>query len=301
MPHTPDLLVSGASGHLGQRVLHHLLNTLKVPAERIIATSRKPEALAEWAAKGVTTRAADFEDAASLATAFAGAKRLLLISTDAIDRPGRRLAQHKAAIAAAVQAGVGHVLYTSMPEPEGSPLLIAPDHEGTEAALAGSVLPEWTVLRHHWYFENLFHSVGPVLASGKWFTATGDGKVAHIARDDLARAAATALAGATTGKTTLTLSGAKAYTTAEIAALVSEATGKPIEVIQVPVEGLVQGMVAHGLPEPVAHVLASFDTNTAAGRVTTVTGDYKALTGVDPQPYEAWLAANTATLRGLAG
>ena len=56
------LLVTGASGHFGQRVLHHLLNTLKVPASRIVATSRKPDALSSWAAQGVTVRAGDFED-----------------------------------------------------------------------------------------------------------------------------------------------------------------------------------------------------------------------------------------------
>jgi NAD(P)H dehydrogenase (quinone) len=89
-----------------------------VPAGRIIATTRKPEALDDLAAQGVQVRRADFEDPASLVAAFSGAQRLLLISTDAVDRPGRRLAQHQAAVAAAVQAGVQHMVYTSMPRPE---------------------------------------------------------------------------------------------------------------------------------------------------------------------------------------
>ena len=50
--------------------LHHLLNTLKVPASRIIATSRKPDTLSSWAAQGVDVRACDFEDPASLTSAF---------------------------------------------------------------------------------------------------------------------------------------------------------------------------------------------------------------------------------------
>ena len=295
-----DLLVTGASGPFGQRVLHHLLNTLKVPASRIITTSRKPEALSTWAAQGVTVRFADFEDEASLAGAFQGAERLLLISTDAVDRPGRRLAQHKAAVEAAAKAGVRHIVYTSMPNPEGSPILIAPDHAGTEAALAASALPNWTVLRNHWYFENLLASLPQVLASGVWYSAAGEGKVANIARDDLARAAAVALVGAAEGKTTLTLSGAKARTTAEIAALVSLAVGKPIQVIHVSVEDLVKGMVGAGLPEPVARIVASFDANTAAGRAGEVTADFKTLTGTDPLSFEQWLAANKATLAGQA-
>lgn len=289
---TPDLLVTGAGGKLGSLVLHHLLTTLNIPAGRIVAASRKPEGLADWAARGVVTRAADFDDEASLANAFAGVERVLLISTDALDKPGRRLAQHKTAIAAAVNAGVKHVVYTSMPAPESSAVLFAPDHAGTEAALAGSALAEWTVLRNNWYFENLFFSLPSALASGSWYSAAANGKIAHIARNDLARAAATALSGATKGKTTLTLSGAKGYSTADIAALVAKTANRPLSVVPVPVEGLVQGMVAHGIPEPIAQVFASFDTNTAQGGLDHVTTDYAKLTGVQPQSFEAWLEEN---------
>jgi NAD(P)H dehydrogenase (quinone) len=293
------LLVTGAAGHLGQRVIHHLLDTLKVPAGRIIATTRTPGSLAALAAKGVIVRAADFDDMASLATAFDGAGRLLLISTDALDRPGHRLAQHRNAVAAATKAGVSHVVYTSMPQPENSPLLLAPDHAGTEAALAASAVPGWTVLRNHWYFENLFMSMPGVLArGGQWFSAAGDGKWANIARDDLALAAATVLAGAYTGKATYTLSGAEALTTAQQAQAIGAAIGKPINVVPVPVEGLIQGMVSAGLPEPVARIFASFDTNTAAGRVATVTGDFKKITGVEPQSFATWLTANRGALSG---
>ncbi len=296
---TPDLLVTGAGGQLGQRVLHHLTTTLAVPAERIAAATRKPETLAVWASKGVAVRRADFDDAASLSAAFAGIGRLLLISTDALERPGHRLDQHRAAIAAAETAGVKHVVYTSMPKPDNSAVLFAPDHAGTEAALAQSRLPDWTVLRNNWYFENLFFSLPSALGSGSWYSAAGTGGIAQLARDDLGRAAATALAGATKGKTTLTLTGARAYSTAEIAALVAQTTGRPIAVVPVPVEGLVQGMVAHGVPEPLARVFASFDVNTAQGGLADVTTDYRTLTGAEPQSFEAWLAANKAALAAL--
>ncbi len=296
---SPDLLVTGAGGQFGQRVLHHLLHTLKVPAGRIIAATRKPDSLAEWRANGVTTRAADFDDPASLATAFAGAERLPLISPNVLDRPGPPLIQHKTAVEAAAKANVKHVVYTSMPKPEGSPLLFAPDHAGTEAALGSSALPSWTVLRNNWYFENLFFSLPSAIASGKWYSAAANGRIAHIARDDLARAAATVLAGTGTGKTKHTLTGSKGYTTAEIAALVSRTIGKPIEVVPVPVEGLLQGMVAHGVPEPIARVFASMDTNTSVGGLADVTGDFKALTGVDPLAFEEWLATNKTVIAGL--
>lgn len=291
-------LVTGASGHLGQLVISNLLETHKIPASKIIATTRDPKKLANLAAKGVNVRAADFDDTANLAEAFKGATRLLLISTDALDRPGHRLEQHRNAIAAAEKAGVDHVIYTSMPNPENSPLLIAPDHEGTEKALAASKLKGWTLLRNHWYFENLFYSLPHAIKSGTWYTAAGEGKIAHIAREDLAKAAAAALASNETGKKTYTLSGKEARTTAEIAKLVSDAVGKPIAVVQVPLEGLVQGMVGSGMPEVIARVFASFDTNTAQGRVADVTGDYTKLTSNDNTPFASWLAKNKQAFLG---
>lgn len=51
-----NLLVTGASGHLGQRVVSHLLDTLRVPANATIATTRKPERMKVWASRGVVIR-----------------------------------------------------------------------------------------------------------------------------------------------------------------------------------------------------------------------------------------------------
>ncbi|PPU92741.1 SDR family oxidoreductase [Xanthomonas albilineans] len=294
-----SLLVTGAGGQFGQRVLAHLLDTLHIAPSRVVATTRRPERLAAWASRGVAVHQADFDTPASLDAAFRNVSRVLLISTDALDRPGQRLQQHLAAIAAAERGGVEHLIYTSCPEPHNSPLLLAPDHAGTEDALTASALPGWTVLRNHWYFENLLMSLPSVLASGQWYSAAGDGGIAHIARDDLTRAAAVALASRNTDKRTLTLSGARAYTTAEIAALVSDTLGVPIQVVPVPVEGLVQGMVSAGMPKAVARIYASFDSNTAAGRVATVTGDYQTLTGQAPQAFEQWLGVNQAQLAKL--
>lgn len=292
------LLVTGASGKFGQRVLHHLLDTQLVPASRLIATSRDPSALRSFAERGVTVRTADFDDTAHLPKAFEGAQRLLLISTDSIDQPGRRQEQHLRALAAAEQAGVQHLLYTSMPQPEDSPLLIAPDHAGTERAIADSRLPGWTVLRNHWYHDNLLFTLPGILArGGQWYSAAGEGRLANLSRDDLARAAAIALASPTeVGHRTYTLSGEEALTTAEQAQVLTDVLGQPISVVPVPVEALVQGMMGAGLPEPMARALASFDTNTAAGRVGEVTADYRRLTGRVPQGFADWVRANRQAL-----
>jgi NAD(P)H dehydrogenase (quinone) len=292
------LLVTGASGQLGRRVIHHLLHSYRVPAARIVAATRKPEGLADLAALGVVVRQADFEDAASLPRAFAGVARALLVSTDALDRPGRRLQQHRAAVAAAAQAGVQHVVYTSMQRPEpGSPIPFAPDHHGTEQALAASTM-DWTVLRNNWYMENLFLTLPQVLASGQWYSAAGDGRIAQVARDDCARAAAAALAGSSTGRVVYNITGAEAQSTVEIARLAAELTGRPLAVVPVSPEALAQGLAAAGVPAFLVPLLVAFDVNTAQGGVAEVSGDFQRLTGTQPQGLREFMVAHRAALAG---
>jgi NAD(P)H dehydrogenase (quinone) len=288
-------LVTGASGHFGQAVIQHLLTTYKVPANKIIATTREPQKLAALAAKGIQVRDANFDDEAQLIKAFAGATRLLLISTSAME-PGQRARQHLNAVKAAEKAGVDHVIYTSMPNAKKSAVLFAPDHAGTEAALAASKLAGWTVLRNNWYMENLFFSIPQALKSGTQYSAAANGKTAYIAREDLARAAAAVLSSDKGGKTTYTLSGVREYTADDIAKLVSAATAKPLNVVHVPVDGLVQGMIGAGLPEGMARMFASFDAAIAQGDLSGNAGDYKTLTGTEPQGFDGWLKANAGAL-----
>ncbi len=288
-------LVTGASGQLGQAVINHLLTTYKVPANKIIAVSRDASKLAALKAKGVNVRDGDFDDEAHLTKAFAGATRVLLISTSAME-PGVRGKQHKNAVNAAVKAGVSHVVYTSMPNADKSAVLFAPDHAGTEKALADSKLSGWTVLRNNWYAENLFFSIPQALVSSTQYSAAAQGKTAYIVRDDLARAAAAVLSSDKDGKATYTLSGGKQYTVDDVAKLVSAATSKPLNVVHVPIEGLVQGMLGAGLPEGMARLFASFDAGIAQGDLSGTSADYKTLTGTEPQSFEAWVKANAAAL-----
>ncbi len=296
---TETLLVTGASGQLGHGVIRYLLDTHKIPPARIIATTRNPESLADLAASGVVVRAADFNDAASLETAFKGADKVLIISTGDLDlKSGRRLKQHENAVAAAKNAGVSHLFYTSMPNPEPvSPVLFADDHYSTEQAIKGSGIP-YTIFRNGWYQENLFLALPHAIASGRWYTSAGEGRIAHGARDDMAAAIAAGLASGSTDSMTYTLTGPHAYTTAEIAALVSEVTGKPLEVIQVPDEALSEGVKAAGVPEDFADVVVSFDVNTRSGRIAMVTDAIETLSGRKPQTLKQFLEANKAALAG---
>ena len=103
-------ILSGAPGNLGRQVIDNLIAASASP---IIAISRSPEKLADLADKGVEARKGDFNDLASLGAAFAGGKRLLIISTDDLE-PGKRLEAHKNTIAAASKEGITHIVYAKL-------------------------------------------------------------------------------------------------------------------------------------------------------------------------------------------
>jgi NAD(P)H dehydrogenase (quinone) len=289
------LLVTGAAGHLGQRVIHHLLETYKVAPSDIVAATRSPEKLSELATKGVVTRKADFDDTATLADAFAGINRLLIISTDSLDTPGKRLVQHKAAIEAAKKAGVKHILYTSMPSPDKSLVTFAPDHLGTEQAIQASGIA-YTILRDAWYMDNFMMSLPHNLQVGKWYTAAHGGRVPYISREDCALAIAAALASSSTSNATYTLTGAKSLSIEDVAAAVTEVTGKPLEVISVTDEQLAGGLTGAGLPKFLVDMLVSADANIRAGNFDAVTADFKTLTGKEPQALKSFLEERKSAL-----
>ncbi|QXD16661.1 SDR family oxidoreductase [Rhodocaloribacter litoris] len=289
----PTLLVTGASGHLGRRVVERLLERGAGP---VIATTRHPEKLADLAARGVDVRPADFDRPETLPPAFDGADRLLLISTDAVDRPGRRFEQHRNAIDAAVRVGVRHIVYTSLfGVAPGSPITIADDHLRTEQALeAGGV--GFTALRNNLYTDLLLMSLPPAVASGKLYAAAGDGGAAYVTREDCARAAAAALASDFEGTRRLEISGPAVVTYHELAALASELSGRPVEYVPVDVEAYVAGAVAAGLPEPVARMMASFDVAMQRGLLGPATDAVRELTGHPPTSVRAFLEAHRAAL-----
>jgi NAD(P)H dehydrogenase (quinone) len=291
------LLVTGASGKLGKLVLDALLKR-GVAASNIVATTRDAAKLAEYAAKGIEVREADFNDPASVKKAFAGVDRVAIISTDALDDNGTRIKQQTGAVAAAKEAGVKHLVYTSMPNPhEGSKITFEADHRLTEDAVKASGLG-YTILRNTWYQENLFMNLPQVLASGTWYTSTGEGKVSHIARQDCADVLAAVLASESTESKTYTLTGPESFTTDEIAELTSGVTGKPVAVVHLTDEQLAAGMTSAGVPDFLVPFLVGFDANTREGAADLVTSDVETLIGRKPRPLIAFLEENKAALSG---
>ncbi|UDF04399.1 SDR family oxidoreductase [Asticcacaulis sp. AND118] len=276
------ILVTGASGQLGQLVLKALENS----PHAVIAASRDPSKLNTKFA----TRAADFDKPETLTEAFKGVDRVLIISTDALAMPGLRLKQHTAAVEAAKAAGVQHIVYTSLPNPEpGNKITFAPDHYGTEQAIKASGIAH-TILRNNWYIENLLMSLPHALETGQFYTSAPEGRVAYVAREDAARAAVAALSDAPGG--TYTVTGPDALTYGEVVAIANDATGKAVRIVPVTDEQYAGGLKAAGLPDFVADMLTSAEAAIRAGQLDGAADAVKTLTGRAPKtPREVLTAA----------
>ncbi|MEO8779418.1 MAG: SDR family oxidoreductase [Rhodanobacter sp.] len=292
------LLVTGAAGHLGRRVVEILLEK---NAGHIVATTRDPSKLADLAARGVEVRVADFDKPETLASAFAGVDRLLLISTDAMHVAGQRLSQHKAAIAAAEEAGVKHIVYTSLPAPQpSSDNPVETDHFWTELAIATSSM-SWTFMRHALYADTLPWRLPQALASGKLVSATGNRGRHFVTREDCAHADAAVLASPDTTDRIYEVTGPAAITFDEIAAIASELTGKPLVHVAVDADKFRAGLAAAGAPPVMIKIMTGFDVATALGFHGTVTPVVKDLTGREPTSVRDYLVSNKAALDGVAG
>ena len=272
-----SLVVTGATGHLGRAVVESLLER-GVPAADITATGRSTEKLADLAARGVAVVVADYKDPASLDAAFAGADKVLLVSSNDFDD---RAGQHRNAIDAAQRAGVGHVVYTSGPRATTSSMLLMADHRATEEHLAASGLTA-TVLRNGWYVENYTPSVPTYLEHGMVGSA-GDGRVSLALRRELGEAAAAVLTGEGHEGQVYELGG-EAVTLTELAAILSDVTGAAISYTDVPVETFRGILVGAGLPEPLAAIFADVDRAIAAGELEVDPADLAALLGRPATP-----------------
>lgn len=253
------IAITGATGQLGRLVIQNLLKT--VPASQLVAAVRSPDKAADLAALGVQVRQADYTRPATLEAAFQGVSKLLLISSSEV---GHRAPQHAAVIAAAQQAGVQLLAYTSLLRADTSPLGLAAEHQETEAMLRASGLPH-VLLRNGWYTENHAASVPAALQYGAVMGSAKDGRIASAARADYAAAAAAVLTRDGQAGQVYELAGDSAYTLSELAAEIAKQSGKAVVYNDLPEAAYAAALVQVGLPEGFAALLADSDVGASEG------------------------------------
>jgi NAD(P)H dehydrogenase (quinone) len=291
-----SIAITGAAGQLGRLTAEAVLE--KVAPSEVVLVTRSPDAIVDLAERGAVVRHGDFDDPASLPRAFEGVERLLLISASVI---GARVHQHRAAIDAAVAAGVRSVAYTGIGNPSHSnPGAAARDHRETEEALLASGAA-WTFLRNGIYAESLLNGAAAVVASGQLITNAGEGRTAYVARADCAAAAAAVLTGEGHDRKAYDITSPDALNAADVAALFTELSGRPVEPVYLSDDEWIATMVEHaGMPEPLAQVIATFGIAARRGYLGAVSTTVEELTGRAPASVRDVVEARRSELVGDA-
>ena len=244
------IIITGATGALNGATAEHLL--ARGRADEVVVAVRGPARAQHFADRGIEVRRADYADPASLPAAFAGADQLLLVSSS--DPQADAVSLHRAAIEAAVSAGVGRILYTShQGTAPHTPFGPGRDHAATEALLEESGVA-WTSLRNGFYAHSLGWLLGPWRETGR-ISVPYDGPVSWTAREDAAEAAAAIIEtdGGYDGPTTITAGAAPTF--AEVAATAAELTGREITFEVVGPEAWLAAQIAADQPEFMARFM----------------------------------------------
>ncbi|WP_344600880.1 NmrA family NAD(P)-binding protein [Streptomyces glaucus] len=272
MTASPATLVIGATGTTGSRVAAGLT----AHGHRVRAASRRAAPV-----EGATAVRFDWYDPATHEEALRDADRVYLVPPLASADPAAVMLPF---LERARAAGVRRaVLLSSSAIPAGGPA-VGQVHQ----ALPG-LFDEWAVLRPSWFMQNFtgdhMHARS-IREQGVILTAAGEGRVAFVDADDIAAVAVHALTAGRSPDTDLVVTGPRALSHTEVAAVLSEVTGRAVVHRRLTYEQLCDRL-ALGMPREFATVLADLDRAIAAGAEDRVTDTVERLTGRPPRDFRA--------------
>lgn len=271
-----SIVVTGATGQLGGLVIQHLLK--KVPASQIIASVRNVEKASNLADLGVEVRYGDYNDFESMKKSFAGASKVLFISSPDYDNT-LRVRQHANVVQAARDAGVKHIVYTGYAFAEESKLSLAHLHLATEYAIRTTDIP-YTFLRNALYTEVFVNpELKAAVEHGALVTNAGSGRLNTVTRNDLALAAATVLTEDGHENRTYNLVSNQTWSFDDLAQILTELSGKKVVHRSVSFDEAKENFVKSGLPEPLAVEFAKIYKAIAEGETAKTSDDLQKLIG----------------------
>lgn len=271
------IIVSGASGQLGGLVVDDLLARGVAPDD-LILVSRTPERLTRYGELGASVRYGDFTNPDSLAEAYTGGTRMLLISIGGAS--GDRPALHAAAIEAARDAGVELIAYTSFINADiNFDSSIAVDHRQTEQTLRDSGVA-WTMLRNQIYMNGLVAQAADAVRTGQLRSSIpADARIGYVTREDCAAAAAAVLATPGHEYQIYDITGPELIGPREIATTAAAVSGRPVEFIVVNEEDAFQALIDAGASAQAAEASMRLELELASPFLQVTSDAITQLTG----------------------
>ena len=280
-------LVTGATGNVGGPVARQL----QEQGHGVRAFVRDPSRAGSLSA-GIELAVGDLDDPGSVSKAVAGVEAIFLMQV------GGGTEQTKTMIAAARDAAVPRIVLLSS---AGARLLPLDDNPmGAALAAREQVLRESglavTYLRPSAFASNTFGWRDSIRA-GKVVDPTGDGVLAVMDPEDIARVAVAALTDDShIGKGYL-LTGPQALTSREQVGIIAEATGRSIDFEDVTPHEFAQAAIQRGTPPEQAHLMERLNEVFRGRRSVAITDDVENITGVAPATFRDWCQRHADAFR----
>jgi uncharacterized protein YbjT (DUF2867 family) len=279
------VLVTGATGTVGSHVVRELRDR-GVPVRALV---RGPDAASE----GVEVVQGDFERPDTLRAALDGVDRVFLAAPN---HPRQDL-HETTLIDAAVAGGARRVVKLSaIGASPGSPVAFWDCHGRVEAHLRASGL-EWAVLRASFYMTNLLAAADQV-RDGRLLAPADGARIGMVDPRDVAAAGAALLTREALDPGVHVLTGPAAITYDDVAAVLSEVTGRPTEFVPVPDEDARRGMTAAGLPDWFAANLVALFGLLRRGAADGTSDGVRALTAREPRSFREFARDHAAAFSG---
>jgi len=275
-PHT--ILVIGGTGKTGRRVAERL--TARGVGVRIGSRGASP--------------AFDWDDRATWAPALAGVDAAYVAFYPDVAVPGSAKVIGDLA-RTAVEAGVGHLVLLSGRGEE--------EAQASEAALTTAVAgtaTAWTVVRASWFMQNFSEAfMADSVRAGVLALPAGDMPEPFVDCDDIADVAVAALLGDAPSGEVYEVTGPRALTFAEAAREISEASGREVRSVTVPLDAFAAELRGFEVPEDVIALLTYLFGEVLDGRNATPTDGVRRALGREARDFTdfARAAASTNTWR----
>jgi uncharacterized protein YbjT (DUF2867 family) len=285
------ILITGATGTVGKGVVGELQ---RIGAAGVRALVRDPARAAFVREAGFETVEGDFDRPETLDSALEGVATALLLTPPS----PRTFELNRDFIEAAKRAGVRRVVKLSaVGADESAPEGFSKWHGQSEEFLKASGLG-WTILRPNFFMQNILGQAQTVATQGVIYQPGGDARASLIDARDIGAVAARTLADEGHEGKTYTLTGPEGLSYTDVAAKLSDATGRKVSYVPVTPEQFREGALAQGLPEWLVSALERLNELFASGEAEAVTDDVRRVGGREPKTFDEFARDHAAAFKG---
>jgi len=273
------ILVTGATGNVGSQVVQQLIAS-EITPRVAVRSMNKAESLKKAGAEPVEM---DLDRPETIQPALAGVDKVFLVSPFVPNM----VELTAILIEAAKRASVQHIVKLSALAQPG--IALSKWHEKMENAIASSDIP-FTFLRPNGFMQNFVNAMaGTIKADNAFYLNVGDGKVSFVDTRDIASVAVAALTTSGHEGQSYTITGSKALSHTQAAAILSQVLGRTINYVDVSDDKVRQGMQGAGMPEPIVNALLELYASYKAGLAAEISPVVEQVTGKTPISFEQFV------------